>query len=71
MESEVRPGRTMAEVLKSVTITTSQQEAAQEIDSTLPEGLRARVLDWIQFQTTARMDDLGRFPTDPKKITFY
>jgi alpha-1,3-glucosyltransferase len=61
MESEVRPGRTLEEVLKSVTITTPQQEAAQEIDSTLPEALRARVLEWVQFMTIPRMDDLGKF----------
>lgn len=61
MESEVRPGRSLEEVLKSVTITTPQQEAAQEIDSIFPEGLRARVLEFVQFENTPRMDDLGEF----------
>ncbi|KAL1606601.1 glycosyl transferase [Paraconiothyrium brasiliense] len=58
MESEVRPGRSLEEVLKSVTITTPQQEASQEIDSIFPEGLRSRVLAFVQFETTPRMDDL-------------
>jgi hypothetical protein len=59
MESEVRPGRSLEEVLKSVTITTPQQEASQEIDSIFPEGLRLRVLEFVQFEITPRMDDLG------------
>ncbi|KAK7189722.1 ddt domain-containing protein [Paraphaeosphaeria sporulosa] len=58
MESEVRPGRSLEEVLKSVTITTPQQEASQEIDSIFPEGLRSRVLEFVQFEITPRMDDL-------------
>jgi hypothetical protein len=62
MESEVRPGRSLEEVLKSVTITTPQQEASQEIDSIFPEGLRSRVLEFVQFEITPRMDDLGTFP---------
>lgn len=61
MESEVRPGRSLAEVLQSVT--THQQEAAEEIDSIFPEGLRSRVLNFVQFRTTSRMDDLGKFAT--------
>lgn len=61
MESEVRPGRSLEEVLKSVTITTPQQEVSQEIDSIFPEGLRSRVLDFVQFEITPRMDDLGKF----------
>ncbi|KAJ4294065.1 glycosyl transferase [Kalmusia sp. IMI 367209] len=56
MESEVRPGRSLAEVLQSVT--THQKEASEEIDSIFPEGLRSRVLEFVQFRTTARMDDL-------------
>lgn len=60
MESEVRPGRSFEEVLKSVTITTPQQEASQEIDSIFPEGLRSRVLEFVQFEITPRMDDLGK-----------
>lgn len=63
MESEVRPGRSLEEVLKSVTITTPQQEASQEIDSIFPEGLRSRVLEFVQFEITPRMDDLGKFAT--------
>lgn len=63
MKSEVRPGRSLEEVLQSVTITTPQTEAAEEIDSIFPEGLRSRVLEYVQFQTTARMDDLGMFVT--------
>ena len=59
MESEVRPGRSLAEVLQSVTI--HQKEASEEIDSIFPEGLRARGLEFVQFRTTARMDDLGKF----------
>jgi alpha-1,3-glucosyltransferase len=40
--------------------TATQMEAAKEINSIFPEGLRARVLDFVQFKNTARMDDLGQ-----------
>ncbi|KAF2003169.1 glycosyltransferase family 57 protein [Amniculicola lignicola CBS 123094] len=36
----------------------SEMEVSKEIDSTFPEGLRSRVLEFVQFQNTARMDDL-------------
>jgi hypothetical protein len=37
-----------------------QTEAVKEIDSIFPEGLRSRVLEFVQFRNTARMDDLGK-----------
>lgn len=40
----------------------AQMEASKEINSIFPEGLRARVLEYVQFKNTARMDDLGKFP---------
>ncbi|KAF2015517.1 glycosyltransferase family 57 protein [Aaosphaeria arxii CBS 175.79] len=33
-------------------------EASKEINSIFPEGLRSRVLEFVQFRNTARMDDL-------------
>lgn len=41
-------------------ITFFQMEASREINSIFPEGLRSRVLQFVQFRNTARMDDLGR-----------
>lgn len=38
-----------------------QTEASKEINSIFPESLRARVLEFVQFRNTARMDDLGEF----------
>jgi alpha-1,3-glucosyltransferase len=45
----------------SLIVTTPQSEASKEINSILPEALRSRVLDYVQFQTTSRMDDLGKY----------
>ncbi|ORY10467.1 ALG6, ALG8 glycosyltransferase family-domain-containing protein [Clohesyomyces aquaticus] len=36
----------------------SELEASKEINSIFPEGLRSRVLAFVQFRNTARMDDL-------------
>lgn len=36
----------------------SETEASREINSIFPEGLRSRVLEFVQFENTARMDDL-------------
>lgn len=35
-----------------------EMEASKEVKSIFPEGLRARVLQFVQFRNTARMDDL-------------
>ncbi|KAF2714740.1 glycosyltransferase family 57 protein [Pleomassaria siparia CBS 279.74] len=42
-------------------VTPTQTEASIEINSIFPEGLRARVLQYIQFKNTARMDDLEHY----------
>lgn len=42
-------------------VTPVQTEASREINSIFPEGLRSRVLEFVQFENTARMDDLGKF----------
>ena len=34
-------------------------ESTKEIDSYFPEALRERVLNFVQFNRTSRMDDLG------------
>jgi hypothetical protein len=56
-ESEVRS----TPVLEpgSLIVTTPQTEASREINSILGDGLRSRVLNYVQFSTTHRMDDLG------------
>lgn len=36
----------------------SENEASMEVNSILPEQLRSRVLDFVQFKNTGRMDDL-------------
>ncbi|KAL5119347.1 hypothetical protein ACEQ8H_002834 [Pleosporales sp. CAS-2024a] len=36
----------------------SESEAAKEINSILSEDLRSRILEYVQFDTTSRMDDL-------------
>ncbi len=41
-------------------VTTVQTEASKEINSIFPDGLRSPVLRFIQFQSTPRMDDLGK-----------
>lgn len=41
-------------------VTAQQTEASKEINSIFPEGLRARVLEFVQFRNTNRMDDLGK-----------
>jgi hypothetical protein len=62
MESEVRLRHTVEEARQRITVIV-QAEAAKEINSIFPEGLRARVLEFVQFHNTARMDDLGEFAT--------
>jgi hypothetical protein len=59
-ESEVRSTPVLEK--GSLIVTTPQSEASKEINSILPEALRSRVLDYVQFQTTSRMDDLGKLP---------
>jgi alpha-1,3-glucosyltransferase len=39
-------------------------EASREINSIFPEALRSRVLEFVQFRNTARMDDLGQYIRD-------
>jgi hypothetical protein len=58
-ESEVRS----TPVLEpgSLIVTTPQTEASREINSILSDGLRSRVLNYVQFSTTFRMDDLGEY----------
>ncbi|KAF2686344.1 glycosyltransferase family 57 protein [Lentithecium fluviatile CBS 122367] len=51
-ESTGHTGYTYFEAMESET------EASKEIDSIFPEGLRSRVLEFVQFRNTARMDDL-------------
>ncbi|KAF2270098.1 hypothetical protein CC78DRAFT_574215 [Lojkania enalia] len=51
-ESTGHTGYTFFEALES------EMEASKEINSIFPEGLRSRVLTFVQFQNTARMDDL-------------
>lgn len=36
-------------------------DATKEIDSYFPEALRERVLNFVQFRNTPRMDDLGSY----------
>ena len=36
-------------------------ESTKEIDSYFPEALRERVLNFVQFNRTSRMDDLGTY----------
>ncbi|KAF2126155.1 glycosyltransferase family 57 protein [Dothidotthia symphoricarpi CBS 119687] len=55
-ESEV--GITSVRDKDNQSVTTIQMEAAKEINSIFPDGLRSLVLHWVQFQTTSRMDDL-------------
>ena len=61
-ESEVRSTPVLEK--GSLIVTTPQSESSKEINSILPEALRSRVLEHVQFQSTARMDDLGRYPSD-------
>jgi hypothetical protein len=57
-ESEVRSTPVLEK--GSLIVTTPQSEASKEINSILPEALRSRVLEYVQFQTTSRLDDLGK-----------
>lgn len=59
-ESEVRSTPVLEK--GSLIVTTPQSESSKEINSILPEALRSRVLEYVQFQSTARMDDLGKHP---------
>jgi hypothetical protein len=56
-ESEVRSTPVLEK--GSLIVTTPQSEASKEINSILPEALRSRILEYVQFDTTSRMDDLG------------
>jgi hypothetical protein len=56
-ESEVRSTPVLEK--GSLIVITPQAEASKEINSILSDGLRSRVLDYVQFQNTSRMDDLG------------
>ncbi|EAT78897.2 hypothetical protein SNOG_13873 [Parastagonospora nodorum SN15] len=55
-ESEVRSTPVLEK--GSLIVTTPQSEASKEINSILPEALRSRILEYVQFDTTSRMDDL-------------
>ena len=48
-------------VWEGIKVTETQTEASREIDSIFPDALRSRVLHYVQFLTTSRMDDLGKF----------
>lgn len=47
-------------VWEGIKVTETQTEASREIDSIFPDALRSRVLHFVQFRTTSRMDDLGK-----------
>ncbi|KAF9691818.1 hypothetical protein EKO04_010487 [Ascochyta lentis] len=54
MESQV----SSEPVWEGIKVTETQTEASREIDSIFPDALRSRVLHFVQFLTTPRMDDL-------------
>jgi hypothetical protein len=56
MESQV----SSEPVWEGIKVTETQTEASREIDSIFPDALRSRVLHFVQFRTTSRMDDLGK-----------
>ena len=56
MESQV----SSEPVWEGIKVTETQTEASREIDSIFPDALRSRVLHFVQFLTTPRMDDLGK-----------
>lgn len=68
MESEVGRPQEMGKRRQRL-ISVRQTEAVKEIDSIFPEGLRSRVLEFVQFSNTARMDDLGKFATNLSAVT--
>lgn len=45
---------------EGIKVTETQTEALREIDSIFPDALRSRILHFVQFRTTSRMDDLGK-----------
>jgi hypothetical protein len=57
-ESEVRSTPVLEK--GCLIVTTPQSEASREINSILPDALRSRVLEYVQFENTTRMDDLGK-----------
>jgi len=57
-ESEVRSTPVLEK--GSLIVITPQAEASKEINSILPDALRSRILEYVQFETTGRMDDLGK-----------
>lgn len=57
MESQV----SSEPVWEGIKVTETQTEASREIDSIFPDALRSRILHSVQFRTTSRMDDLGKF----------
>ena len=56
MESQV----SSEPVWEGIKVTETQTEASREIDSIFPDALRSRILHFVQFMTTSRMDDLGK-----------
>jgi hypothetical protein len=60
-ESEVRSTPVLEK--GCLIVTTPQSEASKEINSILPEALRSRILEYVQFDTTSRIDDLGKLFT--------
>lgn len=61
-DSEVRHEPSLGKRAGEECLTGAQNEASIEVNSILPEQLRARVLDFVQFKNTGRMDDLGESP---------
>jgi hypothetical protein len=71
-ESEVRSTPVLEK--GSLIVITPQAEPSKEINSILSDDLRARVLDYVQFQSTSRMDDLGKSSqtvNTPSLLTWY
>jgi hypothetical protein len=66
-ESEVRSTPVLEK--GCLIVTTPQSEASREINSILPDALRARVLEHVQFENTSRMDDLGKLPQTKDRTT--
>jgi alpha-1,3-glucosyltransferase len=66
MESEVCAVPGESKISQSLIV--NQTEASKEINSIFPDGLRARVLEFVQFKNTARMDDLGEHHSYPHQL---
>ncbi|KAJ4338259.1 glycosyl transferase [Didymella glomerata] len=63
MESQV----SSEPVWEGIKVTETQTEASREIDSIFSDVLRSRVLHFVQFRTTPRMDDLVNLVFDEFK----